>query len=130
MCVAITKFTASFSPNKKQLLVVKAKAMRSGVWFKALKRIDRVLLDLTINVIDNIRSAKLAKSVSEILEKLGNAVKDFSSRFYEAGLPLAKKLSTVCQKIGALSANSWVHDSSFIKFLGVLQVNANKTFTL
>ncbi|MCL2358314.1 MAG: hypothetical protein LBH74_08635 [Nitrososphaerota archaeon] len=118
------------SPNKKQLLVMKTKAMRSGAWFRVLKRIDRALLDLTIKVIDNVRSAKLAKSVTEILGKLENAIKDPSSRFYEVGMPLAQKISIMCQKLGNLSASGWAYDSSFIKFLGVLQVNADKTFTL
>jgi len=130
MYEAVTKITVSSSPNKKQLMVMKAKAMRSGAWFKVLKRIDRVLLDLTIKVIDNVRSAKLAKSVSDILGKLENAVQGASSRFYEAGLPLAQKISNICQKIGNPSASSWAYDSSFIKFLGVLQVNADKTFAL
>jgi hypothetical protein len=34
--------------EKAQLLKLKLKAMRSGVWFRALSRIDRVLVDLTI----------------------------------------------------------------------------------
>ncbi|MDR1992289.1 MAG: hypothetical protein LBQ98_02140 [Nitrososphaerota archaeon] len=108
---------------------MKTKAMRSGAWFKVLRKIDRALLDLTITVIDNIRSAKLAKSISEILEKLKNAINSLSNHFYATGLPLAQKISLSGQKIGNHSAISWQYDISFIKFLGVLQVNANKTFS-
>jgi hypothetical protein len=35
--------------DKKLLVNLKTKAMRSGVWFKALQRIDRVLFDLTMS---------------------------------------------------------------------------------
>ena len=49
--------------SRKQLVQMKIKAIRAGVWFKALPRIDRVLIDLTIKVADNIRSISLAKSI-------------------------------------------------------------------
>jgi hypothetical protein len=128
----VTAEHANFrSLDKKQLITMKTKAMRSGAWFKVLKRIDRVLLDLTIKVIDNVRSAKLAKSVLVIVGKLENAVKkNLSSRFYEIGLPLTQKISALCQKIGNPSAISWACDSSFTRFLGVLQFNAGKTLNL
>ena len=42
--------------NRTQLMKLRLKAMRAGVWFKALPRIDRVLVDLTIKVAENIRS--------------------------------------------------------------------------
>ena len=56
--------------GKKQLLSLKTRAMRSGAWFRALKRIDRALIDLTIRVVGNIRSPKLAKSILELTNKL------------------------------------------------------------
>ena len=56
----------SYFLDKKQLVNLKTKAMRSGAWFKALQRIDRVLFDLTIRVVDNIRSAKLVKSIRTV----------------------------------------------------------------
>ena len=66
--------------------------MRSGAWFKSLQRIDRVLFDLTIRVVDNIRSSKLAKSLLVLTRKLEDAMKNsFSNRLREIGLPLAQK---------------------------------------
>ena len=84
---------------------LKTKAMRSGAWFKALQRIDRVLFDLTIRVVDNIRSAKLAKSILVLTRKLEDAMKSsFSIRLREIGLPLAQKISFTAQKLGNISA--------------------------
>ena len=115
--------------NKKQLLNLKTKAMRSGVWFKALQRIDRVLLDLTIKVVDNIRSAKLAKSILVITRKLENAMQSsFSSHLREIGLPLAQKIAFTAQKLGNISAGDWAFDSSFVTFLAVMQINNGKLF--
>jgi len=56
--------------SKNRLRELKTKAMRSGAWFTALQRIDRVLFDLIIRVVDNIRSAKLAKSIALLTRKL------------------------------------------------------------
>ena len=115
--------------DKKQLVNLKTKAMRSGTWFKALQRIDRVLFDLTIRVVDIIRSAKLAKSLLALTRKLENAMESsFSSRLRAIGLPLAKKISFTAQKLGNISAAGWVLDSSFAIFLAVMHVNNVKIF--
>ena len=115
--------------NKKQLVNLKTKAMRSGAWFKALQRIDRVFFDLTIRVVGTIRSAKLAKSILALTRKLEDAMKSsFSSRLKEVGLPLAQKISFTAQKLGNISAISWVFDSSFALFLAVMQINNVKIF--
>ena len=119
---------ASSFLNKKQLVNLKTKAMRSGVWFKTLLRIDRVLFDLTIRVVDNIRSAQLAKSIHTLTKKLENAIKDgFSSRLRSIGLPMAQKISITAQKLGNISAGDWAFDSSFAIFLAVMQVNNVKS---
>jgi hypothetical protein len=111
--------------DKKRLVNLKTKAVRSGAWFKALTRLDRVLFDLTIRVVDNIRSAKLAKSILMVTRKLEDAMKNnFSSRLREIGLPLVQKISLTAQKLGNISASGWVFDSSFANFLAVMHLNA------
>jgi len=113
--------------NKEQLVSLKTKAMRSGAWFKALQRIDRVLFDLTLRVVDTIRSAKLAKSIAVLARKLEDAVKSsFSSRLREIGLPLAQKVSFMAQKLGNVSAIDWAFDSSFAIFLAVMHMNRHQ----
>jgi ribosome maturation protein Sdo1 len=115
--------------DKKQLVNMKTKAMRSGAWFKTLQRIDRALLDLTIRVVDNIRSAKLAKSIYALTRKLEDAIKNgFSSRLRTIGLPLAQQISFAAQKLGNISAGEWASDSSFVIFLAVMHINNVKIF--
>ena len=111
--------------DKKRLVSLKTKAMRSGTWFKALRRIDRVIFDLTIRVVDNIRSASLARSISIVARKLQNAMKSsFSSRLRKIGLILARKISLTAKKLGNISAIDWAFDSSFANFLAVMHLNA------
>ena len=52
--------------SKAQLVKLKLKAMRSGVWYRALPRIDRVLVDLTIKVAETIRSPHLARCILSV----------------------------------------------------------------
>ena len=42
---------------KQQLVRLRLKAILAGVWFRALPRIDRVLVDLTVKVASSIRSS-------------------------------------------------------------------------
>jgi hypothetical protein len=110
--------------NKNQLMNLKKKAMRSGVWFKALNRIDRVLFDLTIKVVDNIRSTKLAKSMLMVTIMLENAMKgSFLIHLGEIGFPLVQRISLAAQKLGNISAVDWESDSSFATFLAVMHIN-------
>ena len=53
--------------EKAHLMKLKLKAMRAGVWFRALPRIDRVLVDLTIRVAGNVRSFILAENILAVV---------------------------------------------------------------
>jgi len=113
--------------NKAHLIKLRLKAMRAGVWFRALPRIDRVLVDLTIKVASSIRSFTLAKNLLAVIRKLEGLLESSLSRaFREVGLPLAQKLSLAAQKWGNTSAKNWVIDSAFAFFLAVMHINGLK----
>ena len=115
--------------NKTQLSKLKKKAIRSGVWFKALHRIDRALLDLTIIVVENIHSAKLTKSILMLTKKLEYFMKsDFSRKIEAIGSSLAQKISLDAQKLGNASAYKWAFDSSFAFFLAAMHINGGGAF--
>jgi hypothetical protein len=121
--------TASSFLTKTHLIKLKLKAIRAGVWFRALPRIDRALVDLTIKVASNIRSVTLAKNLLAVTKKLEGLLESSLLRaFREVGVRLAQKLSLVAQKLGNTSAKNWASDVSFIKFLAVMHINEPKTF--
>ena len=125
----ILQGNASRFLKKTQLIKLRLKAMRAGVWFRALPRIDRALVDLTIKVTNNIRSITLAKNILAVTRKLEGFLESRLLRaFREVGLPRAQKLSLVAQKWGNTSAESWSSESSFINFLAVMYINEPKTF--
>jgi hypothetical protein len=113
--------------ERAQLAKLKLKAMRSGAWFRALRRIDRVLIDLTIKVACNVRSVILAKSILAVARKLEGIMESgFSRALREVGFQRAQKLSLLAQKWGNTSAKSWASNLSFVHFLAVMHINEPK----
>jgi hypothetical protein len=109
-----------------QLLKLKTRAMRAGVWFKGLPRIDRVLVELTIRVTDSIRSPHLARSILTVAGKLENLLENKLKRaIREIGLPLAQKLSLFAQKWGNKTAIEWANDKNFACYWAVMNLNGH-----
>ncbi len=107
-----------------QLSKLKLKAIRAGVWFKALPRIDRVLVDLTINVTDSIRSSLLAKGIFEVVDKLEGLLESKFVRLARTiGQSLAQKASSIAQGWGNTVAKSWSTDHSFAMYWAIMQAN-------
>jgi len=112
--------------EKTQLVKLKMKAMRAGVWFRALPRIDRVLVDLTIMVADNIRSPHLARCILAITGKLEAIMESKLSRaIREIGLPIAHKLSVFAQKWGNKAAEKWANDKDFACYWAAMKLNGH-----
>lgn len=116
--------TTSILLDKRLLKKLRLKAMRSGAWFSALLRIDRVLIDLTIRVTRCIRSATLAKNIFIIMKKLEEEICDDLSRtLRNIGVFFARKLSLLAQRWGNTSAKNWAYDLSYHRFLAVTHIN-------
>ena len=110
--------------GKGQLLRLKLKAVRAGVWFRALPRIDRVLVDLTIKVAQSIRSPFLASSILLVARKLEGLLESkFARAIREVGFPLACKLSMLAKEWGNRNAWAWTGDEAFARYLAVMNLN-------
>jgi len=110
--------------RRANLLRLKSRALRRGVWFRVLSRIDRVLVDLTVNVVDGVHGFRLAKALWSVVKKLEAALENRVLRAVnEVGYDLAGKLSLLAQKWGNRSAKDWAHDRSFARFLAIVRIN-------
>jgi len=113
--------------EREKLLLFKLKAKRTKVWFKALTNIDRALVDLVIKVVDKVQSPKLGKSLLTILRKLEEALENRTYRIIRTvGLPLARKLASLAKKWGNPSAEKWLSDLSFARFLAIMYINSSR----
>lgn len=120
----------STSLRMDELAKIRSMAIRRRVWFKVLNRLERGLMNLTLEVTNKIRSRVLSKAIYSIVRRLLEALEskvDLSIR--RVGVPLAKKLSLIAQKWGYNSAGNWASNISFIRFLAVMHLNNPKVFT-
>jgi hypothetical protein len=118
-----------FTLGKQKLRKLKLQAVRCGVWFRGLSRVDRALVNLTIKVVDGVRSFTLAKALLAVIKKLEDAFESRVLRILkEVGFPLARKLSLFAQKWGNNLAQNWMRDVSFAKFLAIMHINSPGVF--
>ena len=111
-------------PSVGGLAEAKRLALRRGVWFKVLDRVERGIIDLTVGYVVCIKSVKLAKLVSAIIGKLQFAMESMVERLVRTiGLPLVEKISSIAAGWGNISAKRWASDLSFAVFLAVAQTN-------
>ncbi len=111
-----------------QILATKKIALRRRVWFRALNRVERGILDLTTKYVVRIKSPKLAKVVTAILSKLEAAVESIVDRLVRTvGFSLAQKISDFAKRFGNRNAQGWAVDAAFARFLAVMHFNAGRS---
>jgi hypothetical protein len=114
-----------------RLVEAKRAALRRGVWFRALDRTERGILNLTMRCVDRIRSAKLAKILTAIVDKLLEAMKSKVERMVRVvGRSLAQKVSSIALSWGNRSASHWAEDPGFARYLAITQMNTPRLFQL
>jgi hypothetical protein len=113
--------TRSNDPTSREYLVKTIKrAKRKGCYYSVLKQFERRLLDLTVRVVERVRSFVLAKLISQIVSKLLEAMESRVYRLMRTeGRSLAEQLSKIAQSWGNRSAKSWVNDRGFMQYLTV-----------
>ena len=103
---------------------LKRKALRRGIWFKALSRVERSIYDLTIRAVDTIKSEKLLQIIKTIVTKLREALESPVSVLTRTiGRQLAEQLAHIAYSWGYQRACEWTSDDSFAKYLAVCCMN-------
>ena len=120
-----TKGEQDSPPSVGTLAEAKKLALRRGVWFRLLNRVERGIIDLTVRYVDSIKSGVLAKVVAVIMEKMQSSMESIVDRLVRTvGLPLARKISDIAVSWGNRLASMWADDLAFARFL---VVNFGKT---
>jgi hypothetical protein len=101
----------------QKLARLKTRALRKRVWFRALDRVERGLLDLTIRWVDDVRSGRLTETLVQILLKLARAMEQGVARVLVAGRELALRASALAVEWGNEPAYAWRFDREF--WLGI-----------
>lgn len=111
--------------SRQGLTKIKTRALRRKVWFKALSRVERGIIDLTIRCVERIRSHALMKTVLAIVDKLLRTLEEnYLKKVERIGREIAHKICEIALKWGNLHALVWKHDINFVRFLGVNAFNS------
>ena len=103
---------------RDSLVRLRHRARRCGAWFRCLKQSERSLLDLTISVVQRVRSFILAKVISGYVGRLFLAMESWIVRLVRTEGPvLAKRLSETAEAWGHRGARCWQRDRGFMQFL-------------
>lgn len=110
---------------RNEIIKLKTRALRKGVWYRALTRVERACIDLVLKVVQRVRSFLLKRMLSTILKKLEEAMESPVQRLMRnIGGNVALKLSQIAQGWGNKSAECWAKDLSFQQYLTVTYMNA------
>ena len=101
------------------ILSMKRKALRRGVWFKALDQLERGIFSLTVQVVEGVESVKLGVIIVKIMRKLCDAWNSEFVKRIELGTLLAKRLAAQAVAWGYADAESWASENDFIIFLTI-----------
>jgi len=98
--------------------------MRTRVWFRALSKVERAIVNLTIKCVDKIRSMMLAGTISAIVAKILQCLEEsFTTRADKVGHEIVERLCSIGEGWATKTFYAWKRDKAFIRFLGVNALN-------
>ncbi len=110
--------------TKEFLSGVRRQALRRRVWYSALDGLERGILSIAAQVIDNIKSNLLSVQLETILTKLRDACKSGFVRYLERfGVERARVVLAEASRLGYKDAGKLSRDLGFIKYLMFLDYN-------
>ena len=111
------------------MLGVRSKAIRRGVWYRVLDRVERGIIDLTARVVEKVGSSVLGVELVKILGKLRGAMKsEFVKHVEEFGIGRARVLTQQALDWGYGGGINWASDIGFVKYLTAMDMNKNTLF--
>jgi hypothetical protein len=100
------------------------RALRRGVWYSALDRVERGIVSLTARVVDRVDSEVLGVELVKILAKLVRACKSGFVRHMEMfGLGRVCVLSRLAVEWGNSVAKGWAYEMGFVGYVSMMDLN-------
>jgi hypothetical protein len=116
--------------NREVLAKLKTIAVRRGLWFRVLSALERAVVDLTLKVVERVRSSVLRGILKSIASKVVEALKSrsFKERAMAIGRALAERLARIAERLENKRAREWAEDPNFVMYLGVSWLNTPPVF--
>ena len=110
--------------TRRLLIDIRRKALRSGLWNKALDVVDQGIISLTIKVVDVVNSKILCTQITNIINKISDACKsDFTKYFIKYGDKRLKEIKKQAMHLGYIEAQNLGNNNEFVKYLIFLDYN-------
>ncbi len=110
--------------TKKFLIEKRNHAFRRGVWYKILDKNERNIMNLTIHVVDRVKSTLLGLVILKIIKKLKDALMNsFVMKMKRFGVRRVQKLIDMAVDWHNEAARDWVSDSGFVKYVTMTEIN-------
>jgi hypothetical protein len=127
--VQISDIDAMLDLTRAFLCNVKARSLRKRIWYKSLNAIERSLVDITMRVVDKVRSSKLANLLDGIVQRLEKDLENtFMKRALRAGAVLAERFARFAYSWGYVGAISWIKDRGYVLYLGISHMKSPSIF--
>lgn len=115
--------------SRAVLADLRGRSLRKRIWFTSLTSIERSLVDLTIRVVDEVRSSRLANILGGIVQRLEKDLENtFMRRALQAGTVLAEKFARLAYSWGYVGAISWIKERGYILYLGISHMKSLSVF--
>ena len=102
------------------LMILRRKALRTGIWFRSLSLEDRILANLIERHVKIVKNTTLATVIARIMGKLLVAIKNtFLDRLVMAGRPIAEAVAKKAYSYGNKEAIGWTQDLNYVKYMGL-----------
>ena len=83
-------------------------ALRKRVWYRALDQVERGIVNLTIDLVERVKSLRLAGAIADILGKLEEALKSEFTRHVESyGYSRMRMVIEAAVRLGCREALNW-----------------------
>lgn len=110
--------------TKDFLSLVRRTALRRRVWYKALDSLERGILTISAQVIDDVKSSVLNIQLVRIIAKLREACKSgFVKHLERYGVERVRVIQEIALKFGYHAAAGLSRDMEFIRYLMFLDYN-------
>ncbi len=110
--------------TREILVEVRRRALRRGVWYRALDGVERGILSLASQILDTVRSSMLSIQLVKIIAKIRDVCKSgFIKHLERFGMARVRVIQAQAFSFGYEGAKTLSSDFDFVRYLIFLDFN-------
>jgi hypothetical protein len=103
--------------SPEYLRCIRRNAVRKRTWFQALDKLERGIVNLTIKIVDSLKSQLLTAQIVTILVKLRDAAKCAFTKHVESyGYQKLRETVETAVSLGNNAAQCWIRELGFAEW--------------